>query len=283
MKFPKYWAHGESRGFFCWRSSDVSYEDAQGAAMTAAAAMHDQILLHGKPRIPYGYPDRPLREPILHEMFYPDGRRSAVVTRNSYGCDVLNTENAMFVDVDLAEEESAGAALGGMLGAFFSDSPTGAPLHQKFNAVIARAQAFAQSQPNWNWRVYRTRAGLRLLATHALFNSKDPLSNQSIFEAVGADPLYRRLCDAQESYRARLTPKPWRCGIPAPPMSWPFLNASVEQHFNEWQASYRAASNAYATCQLLPDIGSGFVAGALGDIIALHDNVSRATSGLPLA
>ncbi len=282
MKFPKYWAHGEKDGFSCWRSSDVSFEEAQAGARSAAAVMHQQFEMHGRERIVYGYPDRPLREPVLHEMRYVDGQISAVVTRNSYGCDVLNAANAMFVDIDLEEPKDTASAssIGGMLDSFLTgNAPPAEPL---VNYALSRAYAWAQSQPNWNWRVYRTRAGLRLLATHALFDSKDPLC-QTVFQAVDSDPLYRRLCGTQESFRARLTPKPWRCGVAAPPMRWPFLNATVENHFNEWQARYRTASISYATCQLMPDIGSGFVAGALGEIITLHDNVSRATSGLPLA
>lgn len=282
MNFPRYWARGESRGFSCWRSSNTSYEEARSAAQDAAAALHDRVLLHGRSHNVYGYSDRPLREPVLHEMHGTDGALSAVVTRNSYGCDVLNTAQAMFVDIDVENEnQPATADLGAMLGSLFGRGPKAPPV-DPWHAAFSRAEAWAQSQPNWNWRVYRTRAGLRLLATHALFDSKDPHC-QSVFRAVQADPLYQRLCDAQQCFRARLTPKPWRCDISAPPFRWPFPNEAAEQAFLEWQANYRVVSSDFATCKLLPDIGTGFVADALHPIIALHDTVSRASSGLPLA
>src|SRR5205814_5995494 len=49
------------------------------------------------------YPDRPFREQVLQQMKTSSGDVAAVVTRNSYGCLVLNTSQIMFVDVDLPE------------------------------------------------------------------------------------------------------------------------------------------------------------------------------------
>ncbi len=48
----------------------------------------------------YAYGDRPLREEIVRSVA-GDGERAAVVTRNSFGCLVLNTAGVLFVDVDL--------------------------------------------------------------------------------------------------------------------------------------------------------------------------------------
>jgi hypothetical protein len=278
MNFPRYWARGRSGDFSAWRWSHLSYEDALAAANAAAAQLRARFE-ENRPAQRYGYADRPLREPVLHEMRDTAGNLSAVVTRNSYGCDVLNAASAMFVDIDLEGPQEANGP--GILGSLFSSKPQ-APPAAPLASAFARAQAWAYSQPGWNWRVYRTRNGLRLLATHAVFDSKDPYCH-AVYDAVGADPLYRRLCDAQQCFRARLTPKPWRCDVNAPPYRWPFLEAAAEQAFLEWQAKYRAATNGHATCQLLPDIGTGFVTQELHAIIALHDNVSRASSGLPLA
>jgi len=49
----------------------------------------------------YPYGTRPLREEIVQELC-PQNDASAVVTRNGYGCLVLNTSQVMFVDIDLA-------------------------------------------------------------------------------------------------------------------------------------------------------------------------------------
>lgn len=259
MNFPRYWARGRSGDFTAWRWSDVSYEDALRSANEAAAQLRARFM-ENRPPQRYGYADRPLREPVLHEMRDAAGNVSAVVTRNSYGCHVLNTANAMFVDIDFDDENSQHPAA----------------------QALARAGQWAQSQPGWSWRAYRTRAGLRLLATHSLFDSRDPVC-QTVFQAVNADPLYRRLCSNQQCFRARLTPKPWRVNLGTPQSNWPFLHPAAENEFKNWEASYWKASNPYATCQLLPPIGTGQVTSELHPIIELHDNVSRATSGLPLA
>ncbi|MEO8027117.1 MAG: hypothetical protein ABI823_11615 [Bryobacteraceae bacterium] len=258
MHFPRFWALGQTDGFSSWRSSDLSFEDAYAHARQAAARIRDRVRSGAAQPEKYGYADRPLREQILHEMRDATGALSAVVSRNSCGCHVLNTANAMFVDIDLED--------------------TG----KRVEDALDRAKSWAYSHPGWNWRVYRTRAGLRLLATHALFDSRDPAC-QAVFQAVDADPLYRKLCGTQQSFRARLTPKPWRCGIQAPAPRWPYLDPRFEAAFQKWDAKYQHAANGYATCQLLPDLGSGLVAEDVKPIIALHDNVTRASSGLPLA
>ncbi len=54
------------------------------------------------------YLDRPMREPVLREVKKDNGELAAVVTRNSYGCLVLNTARVMFVDVDLPELKPEG-------------------------------------------------------------------------------------------------------------------------------------------------------------------------------
>ena len=47
------------------------------------------------------YPNRPFREQIIRELKDAAGQTSAVITRNAYGCLVLNTARMMFVDIDL--------------------------------------------------------------------------------------------------------------------------------------------------------------------------------------
>jgi hypothetical protein len=278
MHFPRFWARGEDGNFRCWRWSDTSYEEALAAAREAAARLRREFPARGEQARRYGYADRPLREPILHQLLDASGQVSAVVTRNSYGCHVLNAAGAMFADIDLDDEQEGASNLGAALGSVFGRAAGNSPADR----ALARADAWARSQPGWNWRVYRTRAGLRLLATHALFHPKDPFC-QAVFEAVGADPLYRKLCDTQQSFRARLTPKPWRCDLHQPPTTWPFQSPAAEQKYLAWEAKYRHGTTAYATCQLLVNIGTGAVIEPLYELITLHDQVSRASSGLPLA
>jgi hypothetical protein len=273
MRFPKFWAKGVSGGFSVWRPSDTSVEAAKAEAQAAAERLSSLWESDQLPEDKYGYGNRPMREPVLREMRNPAGELAMAVTRNSYGCQVLNTSSALFVDIDLPEPKK-----GGLFGSLFGKKEPDDPARP----AVMKAAEWAKSNPGWNWRTYRTKGGLRLLATHKVFDPDDPVCER-VFAAVDADPLYRRLCQTQKCFRARLSPKPWRCGISAPPARWPFESAGEEQAFANWDTKYQAASKAKATCQLL-DQGSGEVHADLRDVVALHDEATRATKqGLELA
>ncbi len=276
MTFPKFWAKGQSGVFSVWRWSDASVDDAKIAAQTAAERLAAQFKAGELTNDKYGYGDRPMREPVVREMRNAAGEQACVVTRNSYGCQVLNSAVALFVDIDFPEEKPKAA---GLFGSLFGKKP--AP-EDPAKAPTAKAALWAQGHPGWNWRIYRTRAGMRLLATHALFDPADPVCEQ-VFQAMGADPLYRKLCQTQKCFRARLTPKPWRCRIGHPPTRWPFADPGEEHAFGNWDAKYQAACGTKATCQLL-DKGSGEIHAELRAIVALHDEMTRAASpGFELA
>jgi hypothetical protein len=273
MKFPKFWARGRSGAFSTWQWSDNSVEEAKARADEAALRLEMQFNANGRPTLRYGYANRPLREPVLRELLDSAGQVAHAITRNSYGCQVLNSTRALFVDVDLPDESPK---TGGLFGSLFGrhENPE--------QASITKAAHWAATQPDWNWRVYRTKAGLRLLATHSLFDPSNPIC-ESVFDAVDADPLYRKLCQTQKCFRARLTPKPWRCGVPNPPTRWPFANLLEERNFSDWDTRYQSACRVKATCQLV-DPGKGPVHPELQPLIHLHDEMTRATSpGLALA
>jgi len=275
MNFPKFWALGKSGDFLAWRWSDTSLEDAAASARQAATRVEAAFKASAGRRLErYLYGDRPLREPVLNSIVDDSGAMIAAITRNSYGCDVLNAARAMFVDVDLPEPRG-----GGLLGSLFGKKkPDSDPT---LDVALGKADTWAQSHDGWNWRIYRTKGGLRLLATHALFDPTEAACGAA-FDALGADPLYRKLCENQQSFRARLSPKPWRCGVPTPPARWPFQDARAEQAFEKWNGRYATASATRATCKLL-SAGSGPVHASVQPIIDLHDKLTRASSDLPLA
>ncbi|HTR51040.1 MAG TPA: hypothetical protein VMJ10_10070 [Kofleriaceae bacterium] len=249
MRFPRFWARGRSGPATCWRWSDASREDAQQQADARAAELA-RLFASGKPFDRYIYGDRPLREEVVYEA------ASAVVTRNLYGALVLNTERAMFIDID------------------FGDNAARAP--------IARdaLRAWAGRHPELGVRVYRTAAGLRGLVATRTF---DPASDEALalLREAGSDPLYVKLCKAQRSFRARLTPKPWRVGMRMPPVRWPFDDAASEQRFRSWQAEYERASQRHSACELVETLGPTTVHAELGPLVELHDQ--RACSGRALA
>ena len=97
-----------------------------------------------------------------------------------------------------------------------------------------------------------------------------------------ADPLYIRLCGAQQCFRARLTPKPWRIGVPGRPPAFPYLPRDAAS-LTRWKAAYERQAAGYATCALLAEMGPRTVHPDLAPVIALHDRATRIDSGLPLA
>jgi hypothetical protein len=99
MRFLRHWAKasasttgpdGRRLSFTCWRGSDRSVEDARAAAQSAAEDVAARAAHATVPSRAYAYGDRPLREEIVRSVD-GDGERAAVVTRNSFGCLVLNT------------------------------------------------------------------------------------------------------------------------------------------------------------------------------------------------
>jgi hypothetical protein len=279
MNFPKFWARGEAQGFSAWGWSNESLALATSKAVEVAQRIAAR-LAHGDRRhlSRYEYGDRPLREEILREFRDDNGLLTAIITRNSYGCLVLNTARLLFVDVDLGEAPEQGGVLGWLSGA----KKAAAKLATARQSVLDRAEAWARQHPGWGWRVYETRAGLRLAAIHRPFAHDDPTC-AAVFEALGADLLYRRLCGHQRCFRARLTPKPWRCDTPKPPTRWPFVDERAARAFVEWEKGYLAAAAGYATCRLVAEFGATMGASEFAELLPAHDAATRCDSGLPLA
>jgi len=281
MNFPKFWAKGTSGDFICWRWSFQSLAEAQSLAEQAARQLAERFRQGPWPPKAGGdyYPNRPAREQILREI--GDGNNlTAVVTRNSYGAQVLNTARVMFVDIDLPEPPKPRVGLFQSL--FGKSKPAPPPDPKPENDALMRVELWTANNFGWGWRVYRTRSGLRLLATQGTMEADSPTTDE-IFEALGADPLYRKLCKNQKCFRARLTPKPWRCeDDPGKPPRWPWTEKE-EKRFHKWEAEYTEASANRATCAFVSQIGSSTVHPEVQSIIQLHDEATRVGSDLPLA
>jgi len=278
MNFPPFWARGRNGSFLVWRWSFQSVAEAQALANQAAQQLAERFCAGNYPPKPGGYyPNRPFREPVLQEIRNAAGEISAVVTRNSYGCQVLNTARIMFVDIDLPEPKRAGGFFKRLLG-----KPDPSPRVQPEAEALARIAKWTQSNAAWGWRIYRTRAGLRLMATHGLVEPDTALAD-TVFAALGADPLYRQLCKTQKCFRARLTPKPWRCGVYDKPQRWPWLDPKQELRFQNWEARYQNQARAWATCALIQQAGNPQVHPEIQPLLNLHDEATRAESLVQLA
>jgi hypothetical protein len=97
--------------------------------------------------------------------------------------------------------------------------------------------------------------------------------------------LYLRLCIAQECFRARLTPKPWRCGLrqPGGGLRYPRENPQLEEEFRRWEKQYDAAVTKFAVCSFVKQVGSRNVHPDVESVMQYHDRVTRSESNLPLA
>lgn len=300
---------------FVWRGSRGSAAEAQALADEAVARVAARVERgEGFPER-YSYADRPLREEVIREI--PGGGADtpdAAITRNAYGAQVLNTARAFFIDVDvdtraeaprqtrtssepnflwsLVEGLPLPPALRSIAEQLLGPSPTASqssPVTPMGNAgggatagALGRLRDWIAQHPDWRVRVYRTHAGLRYLVAHDLFEPTDGQA-MAVMPALGADPQYIRLCQVQKSFRARLTPKPWRIHVGKPPARFPYLTPGQERAVRDWEAQYDRQSAGYATCQFLEEMGSGTEHPDVAPLRALHDEHTRATSGLPLA
>ncbi len=140
---------------------------------------------------------------------------------------------------------------------------------------------FARARPELGVRVYRTAAGLRVLVTGA---QAPPMSDRAreILTALDSDPLYVELCATHDSYRARLSPKPFRLGERALPVAWPCADEASERAWLGWVDRYEEAARGWATCRLIS--ASGPAPGADEQrLIDLHDERCGVRERLPLA
>ena len=100
MHFPKFWARAEHEGFGRWGFSDDNTEDARLRALERARVIAERFRA-GEQLGRYGYPDRPMREPVLQSFSDSSGKPAGAITRNSYGCAVLNAAQMFIADVEV--------------------------------------------------------------------------------------------------------------------------------------------------------------------------------------
>lgn len=284
MRIPRYWTrsravragHKDRLLLQTWGWSDTSAAAALEHAEQRLHALLQRVRDRGDLRHAGAYytnGERPLREEIIDEQpaGTPDG--TAVVTRNRYGAAVLNTARLLFIDVDLPEPPPQRR---GVFGLFAKHAPVEPP-----EARLERLKAALVANSTAGFRLYRTAGGFRVVAHDRAF---EPASSDAaaLMQAVGADPMFVKLCRAQQNFRARLTPKPWRCGVPNPPGQYP-REAQQSRDFAVWLERYAAASSRYAVCHYLETLGRLAAAGPFAPLIDFHDRATRALEGVALA
>ncbi len=257
--------------------------------------------------------------PIREEIVARHG--DTVITRNAYGARCLNTPDVLFADVDLGTPHAARITcplmlalfiaavvyvvkmkptwpvlIGAIAGSAIISAVLGSAIVVACRSIFTRAKGgplaaarsriakFIAQHRDWTLRLYRTPAGLRVLAMHRTFRPDEPAVAE-FFRALGTDPIYARMCTRQHCFRARLTAKPWRIGISdhlRPTSVWPIAAEGLPQR-RSWVENYEAAAQSHAACAFLETLGSGASDPKTRAVQELHDTLSRATTGLPLA
>jgi hypothetical protein len=290
MKIARYWEKasaparlpsGKMADVTAWGWSSQTSEEARRrarqSAQNAARRLESGDLKSRAPRgAAYGYLDRVPREEILREITDESGEIIALLTRNAAGCVVLSTPALMFMDIDIAPEPFWSVWRRGLQKLFGRTAETPAA------RILREMRAAATRRREYSFRIYRTKAGYRCLITNAIIAPEGETS-QRLLQEFGADVLYQKLCRSHESYRARLSPKFWRCGATRPPHRFPFATPAEETAYHQWQSDYEAKCRAFATCCFMESIGSHSTHAALQPLIALHDKATKADSNLPLA
>lgn len=325
MIVPQFWAEARIQNKtrqrqitirrFGW--SDVSQEEAQKhadarAAEAMARAQTDPETVRREPKVPYNGADGvPIREEIVLR------HASCLITRNSYGARCLNTPNVLFADIDLTSDPPGwlllaaavafaigGAAFGwnsmhwaALLGAIVVSTLFGIFLVDYIyrwamrqgdgleGRAIERVRKFLRDHRDWQVRIYRTPAGLRVMAIHRTFSPRDPEVSE-FFDAIKSDPMYVRMCWNQNCFRARVSAKPWRIGISEKIRphrgAWPVSPEKMPAR-THWIDRYEHAAASYSACHYLESLGSGKVDSEARSVQELHDRLCQADKTLPLA
>ena len=288
-------AKGEPHDFEAWGWSNRSESDARSlgakraknAFLYLAAQSGPSATAAAKAR-EYEYDlTSPPREELVRALddeptISPDGEPNyrAVVTRLRYGSLVLNVTDLMFVDIDVPSTPPLRLAT--RIKRFFSPATGRRHALEPHARIINHLVDWSARNPRYGFRLYRTKAGYRLLFTTERFS---PLSRDTerILRELGSDPLYRQLTQRQQCFRARLTPKCWRIGLQ--PHSPIFPRAlEDEPAFASWLAHYDQLSAPYATCSYIQSFGpERYADPAAEDLVTLHDHYTKSHQDLPLA
>lgn len=286
MRIPQFWVKESRTGKdirgkvwtgSAWGWSFKSLSEAQQKAAERASRALERLSSGSRPER-YGYLEAPLREEII-ETLGSEREPVAVVTRNRYGALVLNAARVCFVDIDFPASKPTGFLHS--LSELFSKKRREAQARTQQEASLQAVEAWAQKNRRAAFRVYLTCAGLRLLFTDRLYEPTAGDTEQ-LFHSFGTDPLYRKLTQKQECFRARLSPKPWRIGCPNPPSRYPWQDSRAEQRYHDWQRGYESKSSGLAVCRLVKEYGKASSEADIQLVISRHDRCVTESSSTRL-
>ena len=278
MKLFKYW-HKENHIAFdneknefnlnCWAGSEISEDDAKEKAYLKLQQWISR-LAQGKNIGDYEYQNGEIREQLIEEIYNDEQRLIAGITRNRYGALVLNTDAVVFVDIDIPSY-----TFGEWFKSLFGKKT------DKRKQTLEHIKSCHANYPKLNFIIYETFAGFRVIITGHNY-AINSVETTRLFQALQADRLYTTLCKVQQCFRARLTPKPWRCHSARPPYYFP-RDTIQQQSFDNWLNQYQINSENYAVCYKIEQLGKHLLSSDEARIIALHDEYVLENQRLPLA
>lgn len=280
MKVAKYWAResataedptGYKYHLISWSGSNQNLAEAKQKAIEKLSRWKTS-LREGQLLGAYPYEDKDeIKEELIQELYDDDGNLIAAITRNRYGALVLNSAEVLFADVDLPTPvNTAPNPFGKLLSLFGKGKKAPDDNQNPREEYRQRFTAFQDQNPELTLRIYETAAGFRAVILNKLFA---PLGDdaQTILKELNSDALYIRLCRSQECFRARLTPKPWRCDVKGPPSPYPREEESKKERYLAWLQNYERKSQAYAVCNVVEELGDAKMAKSVQAVLALHD------------
>lgn len=236
-------------------------------------------------------------EPLIKEINIPD--ITAYITRNHYGSEVLCVDKVMFLDIDYAnvwywdDPFPRHKGWSKFLSHFFIKTKTykqtqieidkfkkrvkEIELNYKTNEeteakiLYVLESLLKNKYTDLNFKVYRTRMGLRLIETTRLW---EPKSQEvwTLMKDFMCDNVYMLFCLRQNCFRARLTPKPWRVKMTALNMKYPFDTKDDEAAYDRWVDEYQQKKNLKNVSDVFCQLGTGVINPSLQEIIDVHDN-----------
>ena len=274
MKIPSYWIMEKRRGSdgTMWKLRGISYrsmEEARERLEERARLLADFARRRRVSEVEVDEHRARLRaldelqeedysvlllEPVIETL---DG--SNVITRNRYGVQVLNSTSLCFVDVD-AFPLSLGDTLRGLFGRKVTPE----------EKLLQRLRELCEADESLGARLYRTHHGWRVMLVGAGI-TPDSDRMHDLFKALHADALYESLCERQQCWRARLTPKPYRVGItrfPRPMDS----EATDSEEARIWLQKYESLCQGKAVCRLVDCMGRTIQS----PLVELHDRMTQA-------
>lgn len=274
MKIPPHWVLEKRRGSdgSTWKLRGISYysmgearerleerfrirsEFAARREVSAEAVEEHRARLRSLDELKVDEYSTLLLEPVVEQV---DSEN--VITRNRYGVQVLNSTTLCFVDVD-----DFPLTLGDTLRGFFGRKTT--PEEKLLGAL----RNLCADDESLGARLYRTHHGWRVMLEGRGL-APDSARMHEVCRILHADPLYESLCIRQQCWRARLSPKPYRVGVPGYPRPLDSESVATPQ-VQDWLQRYEAASRGKAVCRLVEVVGNKMQSA----IIELHDCMTGA-------